>query len=102
MNAWTRRWLCLAWLAVAAAPALAQSLPNDPDRREYKAFEIDKDAADIVTKRLQVDKDLGPLKEILNSILRNPKTLNPDLLKKIEGVKFEDEKLKHAIQDVLK
>jgi hypothetical protein len=94
--------MCLAWLAFAAAPVLAQALPNDPDRREYKAFEIDKDAAGIVQKRLQTEKDLGPVKEILNQILRNPKSLNPDLLKQIEGVKFEDEKLKHAIQDLLK
>jgi hypothetical protein len=99
MNAWTRCWLCLAWLAVAA-PALAQSLPNDSDRREYRAFDIDKDAADIIKKRLQIEKDLGPLKELVKQVLADPKNRNPDLVKQLQGMKL-DEKLKQAFQEML-
>ena len=72
MNARNRRLICLAWLALAAAPALAQPKVLDPDRRPYVPFEIDKNAAEIIKNRLKLDKDLGPLKEIMDQVLKNP------------------------------
>jgi hypothetical protein len=100
MHAWTR-WLCLAWFAFAAAPTLAQPITHDPDRRPYVTFDIDKDAAGIIEKRLKLEKDLAPFKEFVNLVLADPKGVHADFLKKLGGAQFKDEKLKQAFQNLL-
>ena len=64
-------------------------------------FQIDTNAAEIVKNRLKLEKDLGPLREIIQQMMTNPKAVNADLVKNLEGVKVDDN-IKDAFRDMLK
>ena len=87
--------LTLTWTAIAAAPLLAQS------EREYVRFRIDKNVEALVKQRLQTEKDLGPLKDLVRQIMADPKKFHLDP-KQFKDLKLEDQKVKQAFEHLLK
>ena len=97
MDAVKRSLMCFIWMAVAAAPALAQTA----EPRRYVTFPIDKNVEAIVKERLKIENDLGPFKDLIKQIMADPKKLPFDA-KQFKDMKLDDPKLKKAVEDWIK
>ncbi|HZZ79067.1 MAG TPA: DUF4129 domain-containing protein [Gemmataceae bacterium] len=64
----------------------------------YKHFTIDKDYEEILAKRFEANRQLGPLKDLVKKMLANPDQLPFDP-EKFKDVKLEDENLKKLVQE---
>jgi len=83
-------------LAVVVASAFAQ----DGERRPYHEFKFDPNVEGLLKKKFQIEKDLGPFKDLVKQILADPAKMpvSPD---KIKDMKLDDPKLKKAVEDWL-
>src|SRR5438552_15838806 len=95
-RAWIRDSVALAWLAALAAAAAAQPTPAEPQR--YVKFKIDADYEAKLKERLAAEKELGPLKDLINQVLADPSKM-PASAEQLKGFKLEDEKFKKALTD---
>lgn len=95
--------LLTCWLlAGAVLVGMAVSLSAQPDQpRKYERFDFDPDVAKMLRDRLQAEKDLGPLKDILKDIAKDPSKFKLDP-KQIEDLKKKNPGLEKAVKDLVK
>lgn len=87
------------WLSFAAILLVATTLSAQPgEDRGYVPFPIDKNAEALIKQRLQMEKQLGPFKELIKDVLANPEKYNVDP-EQFKNVKMDDPALKKAVQD---
>ena len=70
--------------------------PERGERRPYVEFKIDPNFDAILKERLQTDKELAPLKQLIKKMLADPSKFDPAQLKEF---KLDDPKFKAAMQD---
>jgi hypothetical protein len=87
--------LALAVLAFLCA-ALAACAQGEPHR--YKQFDIDPKYQDLLKNRFEVNKQIGPLKDLVKQLMANPDKFpfDPD---KLKDVKLEDDNLKKMVEE---
>ncbi len=94
---------CQAWLSalvvalMLTAPAPAQMLPGEAPPRRYVPFEIDKDFESALKERLKMERQLGPLKDLVKQIAADPSKFPVDP-KDLKGLQLDDLKKKEALK----
>jgi hypothetical protein len=91
--------------ATPAEPAAAQPgalppivPPKDPQPRNYVEFAIGPDYEEILKDRLQLEKQVGPLRDLVKQILADPSKFQLDT-EQFKGFKLDDPQLKKAVQE---
>jgi hypothetical protein len=86
------RWITTLLYSLISLGALAAQ-----ERRDYVRFPITKDAEALIKERLQMEKQLGPFKDLVKQILDDPNKfgIDPEMFK---DVPLDDPKLKKAVQ----
>ncbi len=94
----TRGWPGRLTLAVLAILSVALAAGAQEEPRRYKQWPIDPKYQDLLKKRFEADKKLGPLKDLVKQLLANPDKFpfDPD---KLKGVKLEDGELKKMVEE---
>src|SRR5208282_1902210 len=82
---------------LTAGTLFAQPGP-ETSRGRYATFAIDPDYEAQLKNRLQMEKQLGPLKDLIKQIAADPKKL-PFNLDNIKDLKLDDPQLKRAVRD---
>jgi hypothetical protein len=97
MDILARGLVALLAIGMLAATAFAQQEP-EPPRGRYATFPIDPNYEAQLKNWLQMEKQLGPLKDIIKQMSADPQKL-PIHLDKIKNLKLDDPQFKKALQD---
>src|ERR1043166_9677863 len=88
--------LGLAIVAIACICAMVRAQPET--KRDYVKFKFNSDVEKTLRERLKMEKDLGPFKDLVKEILKDPSKM-PFTEKDLKNFKLDDENLKKALKD---
>ena len=94
---WTRWSLFVTAFGALSAAAAAQPAAEP---RRYVEFKIDADYEAQLKKRLEMEKQLGPLKDLVNQVLADPSKMPSDP-SGLKGMNLKDEAFQKALKDWL-